>query len=176
MDGKRARLRFHDRMKDAQASAISKPAPSKPHVLVLSPHAAIADGLVRLLRLDGRYDARQATTTAELAGLDSRWRPDVVLVDGSVLRNAEGILSLPAPALLLSGTREDAEQYLPRVPTAKGWLRKDPTYTELERALATAGLAATTPLAQPHARLIAMAIFGVIFALAGLAAIWLAFN
>src|SRR5919204_279272 len=69
MDGKRARLRFHDRMKDAQASAISKPAPSKPHVLVLSPHAAIADGLVRLLRLDGRYDARQATTTAELSRL-----------------------------------------------------------------------------------------------------------
>src|ERR671935_1869171 len=98
MDGKRARLRFHDRMKDAQASAISKPAPSKPHVLVLSPHASIADGLVRLLRVDGRYDARHATTLAEFVGVDSRWRPDVVLVDGSVLRSSQGMLPLPAPA------------------------------------------------------------------------------
>lgn len=165
-------------MKDAQASAVSKRAITKPHVLVLSPHAAIADGLVRLLSLDGRYDARHAASLADLATVDLRWRPDVVLVDGSLLRNAQGMLSLPAPALLLSGTREDAEQYLPRVPTAKGWLRKDPTYTELERALATAGAAAParTRLEHPRARLIAMIVFAAIFALAGLAAIWLALN
>ena len=162
-------------MKDAQASAASKRSSSKPHVLVLSPTASIADGLVRLLRLDGRYDARQVSTLADLGATDPRWRPDVVLVDGSVLRNAQGILSLPAPALLLSGTREDAEQYLPRVPTAKGWLRKDPTYPELERALASAGIAAA-PLAHPRAQLIAIAIFAVILVLAALAVIWLAFN
>ena len=161
-------------MKDAQASAVNKSAMSKPHVLVLSPHAAIAEGLVRLLSLDGRYDARHVSTLAELS-TESRWRPDVFLIDGSVLRNAQGMLSLPAPALLLSGTREDAEQYLPRVPTAKGWLRKDPTYPELERALASAGALAPA-LTRPRARLIAMAVFTTIFVLAALAALWLAFN
>ena len=149
---------------------------SKPHVLVLSPHAAVAEGLVHLLSLDGRYDARHVSTLAELAA-DSRWRPDVFLIDGPVLRNAQGTLPLPAPALLLSGTREDAEQYLRRVPTAKGWLRKDPTFPELERALALAGAGApVAPLARPRAHVIAMAIFGVVFVLAGLGAIWLALN
>jgi hypothetical protein len=166
---------FQDWMKDAQASD-SKRIASRPHILVLSPHAGIADGLVRLLRLDGRYDARHVTTLAELAGVDSRWRPDVVLVDGSVLRNARGTLALPVPALLLSGTREDAEQYLPRVPTAKGWLRKDPTFQELESALASAGAVAPSALARPAARLIAMAVFGAVFVLAAIAAIWLALN
>ncbi|TMD61357.1 MAG: hypothetical protein E6I87_02940 [Chloroflexi bacterium] len=106
---------------------------------------------------------------------DSRWQADVVLVDGSVLRNAPGVLSLPAPALLLFGTREDADEYLPRVPTAKGWLRKDPTYPELESALATAG-ALAPPLTRPRARLIAMALFAVVLVLAAIAVIWLAFN
>src|SRR5918911_1621156 len=109
---------------------------NKPHVLVLSPHAGIAEGLVRLLSLEGRYDVRRAASPADGP---SDWRPDVVLVDGSVLRNGPGMLSLPAPALVLSGTREDAEAILARVPSAKGWLRKDPTYPELERALSTIG-------------------------------------
>ncbi|OLC58633.1 MAG: hypothetical protein AUH85_00465 [Chloroflexi bacterium 13_1_40CM_4_68_4] len=98
-----------------------------------------------------------------------------MLVDGSVLRNAPGVLSLPVPALLLSGTREDADEYLPRVPSAKGWLRKDPTYPELERALAAAG-AIAPPLTRPRARMIAIALFAVILILAAIAVIWLAFN
>ena len=148
---------------------------ARPHILVLSPHAAVADGLVRLLTLEGRFEARSATSLAELADPDSRWQADVVLVDGSVLRNAEGTLPLPVPALLLAGTREDADRYLARVPTAKGWLRKDPTYAELEQALVGAG-AAPTPLSGARARLIALAIFGTILVLAAIAALWLAFN
>jgi len=166
---------LHDRMKDGQASAVPRRQISKPHVLILSPHSAIAEGLVRLLSLDGRYDARRASTLAEMPEPDSRWQADVVLVDGSVLRNAPGVLSLPAPALLLFGTREDADEYLPRVPTAKGWLRKDPTYPELESALATAG-ALAPPLTRPRARLIAMALLAVVLVLAAIAVIWLAFN
>src|SRR5439155_755794 len=83
----------HDRMKDGQASAVPRRQISKPHVLILSPHSAIAEGLVRLLSLDGRYDARRASTLAEMPEPDSRWQADVVLVDGSVLRNAPGALS-----------------------------------------------------------------------------------
>jgi hypothetical protein len=148
---------------------------ARPHVLVLSPHAGVADGLVRLVALEGRYEARRAASLDELAEQQSRWQADVILVDCALLRNAEGMLPLPAPALLLAGTREDADGYLARVPTAKGWLRKDPTYPQLEQALLAAGVA-PTPLSGARARLIALAIFGTILVLAAIAAVWLAFN
>lgn len=115
---------------------------NKPHVLVLSPHAGIADGLVRLLSLEGRYEVRKAASALDGP---ADWRADVVLVDGALLRNGSGVLSLPAPALVLSGSREDAEALLARVPTAKGWLRKDATYPELERALASIGVGSAPP-------------------------------
>lgn len=147
----------------------------KPHVLVLSPHAGIAEGLVRLLSLEGRYEVRRVSSPAQLGGIMPDWRADVVLVDGAVIRNAEAVLALPAPALVLSGTAEDANQLLPRVPTAKGWLRKDPTYPELERALAQAGAASSAPAPRQASRLtivlIALAIAG-----AALACVWLLLN
>ena len=148
---------------------------TKPHVLVLSPHAGIADGLVGLLSLGGRYDVRRASSPSEIGAIASRWQADAVLVDGTFLRNADGELALPAPAFVLTGTFADAEPLLPRVPTAKGWLRKDPTYPELERALASVG-AASPPLLAGRARLLAAALFAAVILAAALASLWLVFN
>ena len=147
---------------------------SKPHVLVLSPHRGIAEGLVRLLSFDGRYDVRRATSPIEVDG-DSRWRADVVLVDGILLRNGTGTLSLPAPALVLTGRQEDADALLPRVPSARGWLRKDPTYPELEKALASVAGSGPAFLARP-ARIAAGAITSVAIAAAAAACAWLLVN
>lgn len=147
----------------------------KPHVLVLSPHAGIAEGLVRLLSLEGRYDVRRVSSPAQLGGIASEWRADVVLVDGAVIRNGEAVLPLPAPALVLSGTAEDANLLLPRVPTAKGWLRKDPTYPELERALAQAGATSSAPAPRRMSPLV-IASFAVAVAGAALACVWLLLN
>lgn len=147
---------------------------SKPHVLVLSPHHGIAEGLVRLLSFDGRYDVRRAGSPAEV-GTDARWRADVVLVDGILLGNAADSLSLPAPALLLTGRAEDASALLPRVPTARGWLRKDPTYPELEKALDSVAASAPPFLAGP-ARVVAVAFTSVAIAGAAAACAWLLVN
>lgn len=131
---------------------------TKPHVLVLSPHSGIAEGLVRLLSLEGRYDVRRASSPSQVGGIGSDWQADVVLVDGAIVRNADGMVPLPAPALLLTGDPADAARLLPRVPTAKAWLRKDPTYPELEHALTSMG-ASASPLRGRRARLIVAAAF-----------------
>jgi len=146
---------------------------NKPHVLVLSPHVGIAEGLVRLLMLEGRYEVRRAASPLEEP---TDWHADVVLVDGSLLRNGLGVLSLPAPALVLSGTREDAEALLARVPTAKGWLRKDPTYPELERALASIGITTSAAAVRPRVSLAAILAFAVAFVGVVIAVLWLLFK
>ncbi len=148
---------------------------SKPHVLVLSPHAGIGEGLVRLLALDGRFDARRAASPSEASGLAPHWRADVVLVDGALLRDANSVLALPAPALILTGQAEDADALLPRVPSARGWLRKDPTYPELERALASVG-ASSPPLLAGRARLGALAVSAVAISGVAFACAWLLLN
>jgi len=145
---------------------------NKPHVLILSPHVGIAEGLVRLLSLEGRYEVRRAAGPFEEP---KYWHADVVLVDGSLLRNGLGVLSLSAPALVLSGTREDAEALLARVPTAKGWLRKDPTYPELERALASIGITSSAA-AGPRASVAAVVAFAVAFVGVVIAVLWLLFK
>ncbi len=147
---------------------------SKPHVLILSPHAGIAEGFVRLLSLEGRYDVRRVSSPSEMGGLPSRWRADVVLVDGTLLSNANGVLALPAPALVLTGRQEDADSLLPRVPTARGWLRKDPTYPELEKALASVG-AVSAPL-RPRRTPLATALFAVAISGVAFACVWLLLN
>jgi hypothetical protein len=160
-------------MKEAPPTAETRRSQAKPRVLILSQHAPFADGLVRLLSLDGRYEVRRSPTVSDVA---DGWRADVVLVDGSVLRNAPPLVPLPAPAIVLAGTREDAEQILPRLPSAKGWLRKDATFPEFESALARAGVTAPPALTRSGVPTLVVAIFGAVLLLAAIAAVWLALH
>lgn len=148
---------------------------SRPRILVLSPHAGIAEGLERLLSLDGKYEVRRAATPVQAEHVGRSWTADVVLLDGVVVRNRVGPLELTSPALLLTGMREEGETLLERVPSARGWLRKDATYLELERALAELG-ASPAPLTSRRARLLAAAAFSFLFSGVVLSCAWLLLN
>ena len=102
-------------------------------MLLVVAHPVIGSGIETLLRLEERYDVRRVASSTEAAALKD-WRPDVALVDGTLL-NSGTRMHLGAPTLVLSGTESDGRALLRRLPEGRGWLRKDGTAAEFARMI-----------------------------------------
>jgi len=113
-------------------------------VLLVVAHPVIGSGIETLLRLEERYDIRRVGSPSEGAAL-KEWRPDVVLVDGTLLSGATRV-HIGSPTLVLSGTEADGRALLRRLPEGRGWLRKDATAAEFANMID--GVARTRPTAQ----------------------------
>jgi len=102
-------------------------------VLLVIAHPVIGSGIETLLRLEKRYDLRRVGGAAEAAALRD-WRPDVALIDGTLLGSGTRV-HLGAPTLVLSGTEADGRALLRRLPEGRGWLRKDATAAEFVKMI-----------------------------------------
>lgn len=90
--------------------------------------------LETLLRLEHRYDTQRIGRLSEVGPLVDAWRPDIVLVDGVLLRRGE-VSPIRAPAIVLTGSAADGEGLQRTLGDPRGWLRKDPTPDELFAAI-----------------------------------------
>lgn len=102
-------------------------------MLLVVAHPVIGSGIETLLRLEKRYDLRRVAGAAEAAALRD-WRPDVALIDGTLLGSGARV-HLGAPTLVLSGTETDGRALLRRLPEGRGWLRKDATAAEFVKMI-----------------------------------------
>jgi hypothetical protein len=102
-------------------------------VLLVVAHPVIGSGIETLLRLEERYDVRRVASAAEAAALKD-WRPNVALIDGTLLGGGARI-DLGSPTLVLSGTEADGRALLQRIPEGRGWLRKDATAAEFVKMI-----------------------------------------
>jgi DNA-binding NarL/FixJ family response regulator len=102
-------------------------------VLLVVAHPVIGSGIETLLRLEERYDVRRVAGAAEAAALKD-WRPNVALIDGTLLSSST-LIHLNAPTLVLSGTEADGRALLRRLPEGRGWLRKDATAAEFAKMI-----------------------------------------
>lgn len=102
-------------------------------MLLVVAHPVIGSGIETLLRLEERYDVRRVASAAEAAALKD-WRPNVALIDGTLLGGGARI-DLGSPTLVLSGTEADGRVLLQRVPEGRGWLRKDATAAEFAKMI-----------------------------------------
>jgi DNA-binding NarL/FixJ family response regulator len=102
-------------------------------VLLVVAHPVIGSGIETLLRMEERYDVRRVGSAAEGAGMKD-WRPDVALIDGTLLSSGAP-LHLGSPTLVLSGTEADGRALLRRLPEGRGWLRKDATAAEFTKMI-----------------------------------------
>ena len=96
-------------------------------------HPVIGSGIETLLRLEERYDVRRVASAGEAAALRD-WRPDVALIDGTLLSSGAPV-HLGSPTLVLSGTEADGRALLRRLPEGRGWLRKDATAAEFTKMI-----------------------------------------
>jgi DNA-binding NarL/FixJ family response regulator len=102
-------------------------------VLLVIAHPVIGSGIETLLRMEQRYDVRRVATASEAAALRD-WRPNVVLVDGTLL-SGSARMHIGSPTLVLSGTESDGRALLRRLPEGRGWLRKDATAAEFTKMI-----------------------------------------
>jgi len=102
-------------------------------VLLVVAHPVIGSGIETLLKLEERYEVRRVAGAAEGAALKD-WRPDVALIDGTLLSGGARI-HLGAPVLVLSCTEADGRALLRRLPEGRGWLRKDATAAEFTKMI-----------------------------------------
>ena len=102
-------------------------------MLLVVAHPVIGSGIETLLRLEQRYDVRRVAGAAEAAALKD-WRPDVALIDGTLVSGGTRI-HLGSPMLVLSGTEADGRALLRRLPEGRGWLRKDATAAEFTKMI-----------------------------------------
>jgi DNA-binding NarL/FixJ family response regulator len=102
-------------------------------VLLVIAHPVIGSGIETLLRLEERYDVRRVANAAEAAALQD-WRPNVALVDGTLLSGTTRI-HLGSPILVLSGNEADGRALVRRLPEGRGWLRKDATAAEFAKMI-----------------------------------------
>ena len=102
-------------------------------VLLVIAHPVIGSGIETLLRMEQRYDVRRVATAAEAAALRD-WRPNVALVDGTLLSGSTRT-HIGSPTLVLSGTESDGRALLRRLPEGRGWLRKDATAAEFTKMI-----------------------------------------
>jgi DNA-binding NarL/FixJ family response regulator len=102
-------------------------------VLLVVAHPVIGSSIETLLRLEERYDVRRVGSAGEAASLRD-WRPDVALIDGTLLSGGTRI-HLASPTLVLSGTEADGRALLRRLPEGRGWLRKDATAAEFSKMI-----------------------------------------
>lgn len=97
-------------------------------MLLVVAHPVIGSGIETLLRLEERYDVRRVPSAADAAAITD-WRPNVALIDGTLLTGGSRV-HLGSPTLVLSGTEADGRALLRRLPEGRGWLRKDATAAE----------------------------------------------
>jgi DNA-binding NarL/FixJ family response regulator len=102
-------------------------------VLLVVAHPVIGSGIETLLRLEQKYDVRRVTSASDAAALRD-WRPNVALIDGTLLSGGARI-HLGSPTLVLSGTEADGRALLRRLPEGRGWLRKDATAAEFAKMI-----------------------------------------
>jgi DNA-binding NarL/FixJ family response regulator len=102
-------------------------------VLLVVAHPVIGAGIETLLKLEERYDVRRVASAAESAALRD-WRPDVALIDGTLLSGGTRV-HIGSPTLVLSGTEADGRALLRRLPEGRGWLRKDATAAEFAKMI-----------------------------------------
>ena len=101
--------------------------------LLVIAHPVIGSGIETLLRLEQRYEVRRVASAAEAAALRD-WRPNVALVDGTLLSGSTR-MHIGSPTLVLSGTESDGRALLRRLPEGRGWLRKDATAAEFTKMI-----------------------------------------
>ena len=111
-------------------------------VLLVVAHPVIGSSIETLLRLEQKYEVRRVAGASEAATLRD-WRPDVALIDGTLLSGGARI-HVGAPTLVLSGTEADARTLLRRIPEGRGWLRKDATAAEFAKMIDGVANAQTT--------------------------------
>jgi DNA-binding NarL/FixJ family response regulator len=102
-------------------------------VLLVVAHPVIGSGIETLLRLEERYEVRRVSSGTEAAAMRD-WRPNVALIDGTLLSSGAPI-HVGAPTLVLSGTEADGRALLRRLPEGRGWLRKDATAAEFAKMI-----------------------------------------
>lgn len=102
-------------------------------MLLVVAHPVIGSGIETLLRLEQKYDVRRVASASEAAALRD-WRPNVALIDGTLLSGGARI-HLGSPTLVLSGTEADGRALLRRLPEGRGWLRKDATAAEFAKMI-----------------------------------------
>ena len=102
-------------------------------MLLVIAHPVIGSGIETLLRLEQKYDVRRVASAGEAAELRD-WRPNVALIDGTLLSGGARI-HLGSPTLVLSGTEADGRALLRRLPEGRGWLRKDATAAEFAKMI-----------------------------------------
>ena len=108
-------------------------------------HPVIGSGIETLLRLEDRYDVKRVSGAAEAAAIRD-WRPNVALIDGTLLSSGAP-MHLGAPTLVLSGTEADGRALLRRLPEGRGWLRKDATAAEFTKMIDGVASSQTSQLA-----------------------------
>ena len=102
-------------------------------MLLVVAHPVIGSGIETLLRLEERYDVRRVASADEAAAIRD-WRPNVALIDGTLLSGRANI-HIGSPTLVLSGTEADGRTLLRRLPEGRGWLRKDATAAEFAKMI-----------------------------------------
>lgn len=103
-------------------------------MLLVIAHPAIANGIETLLRLEGEYDVRRVPGPGEIAKL-AGWKPDVALVDGTILGGYDE-MNIGVPTYVLSGNERDGKRLARKLDDGRGWLRKDATGAELAHTIA----------------------------------------
>lgn len=135
-------------------------------------HPVIGSGIETLLRLEDRYDVRRVTSAAE-AGALREWRPNVALIDGTLLSGGARI-HLGSPTLVLSGTEADGRALLRRLPEGRGWLRKDATAAEFTKMIDGIAGGPTAQRALSTLGTFVVVVFGLAVILLVIYLIWLA--
>ncbi|HKY52460.1 MAG TPA: hypothetical protein VJP45_14480 [Candidatus Limnocylindria bacterium] len=102
-------------------------------VLLVVAHPVIGSSIETLLRLEQKYEVKRVASANEAAALRD-WRPNVALIDGTLLSSGARI-HIGSPTLVLSGTEADARALLRRLPEGRGWLRKDATAAEFAKMI-----------------------------------------
>ncbi|HEY6204377.1 MAG TPA: hypothetical protein VI056_15250 [Candidatus Limnocylindria bacterium] len=141
-------------------------------VLLVVAHPVIGSGIETLLRLEQRYDVRRVASAAEAAAIRD-WRPNVALIDGTLLTGRANI-HLGTPTLVLSGTESDGRALLRRLPEGRGWLRKDATAAEFAKMIDGVVGSPNSQLALGTLGTVVVVLFGLAGILLVIYLIWLA--
>jgi DNA-binding NarL/FixJ family response regulator len=141
-------------------------------VLLVIAHPVIGSSIETLLRLEQRFDVRRVASAAEVAAIRD-WRPDVTLIDGTLLSGRADI-DLGSPTLVLSGTEADGRALLRRLPEGRGWLRKDATAAEFAKMIDGVASSTTSQLALGTLGTVVLSLFVLALILLVIYLLWLA--
>lgn len=115
---------------------------------------------------------RRVASAAEAAAIRD-WRPNVALIDGTLLTGRANI-HLGTPTLVLSGTESDGRALLRRLPEGRGWLRKDATAAEFAKMIDGVVGSPNSQLALGTLGTVVVVLFGLAGILLVIYLIWLA--